>query len=428
MTRIPAISASLSCEPKCMIAKSLTGIGVRLIAVSPTAMTGALFGPMIAAASSATPSATAAASIPASAPAASTPTTERDLSCRSCFPITGRHSELPANRIGVPFIRAGRRRSGPSADGSASNGRYETDGATSAAGRTRPRRGHRPRPGPDRRAGPGGARRPPGVRAALRRAGRTGLRGGPAGAARSRPVRGSRPGGAARDLAHRLPVRPGQGQPGGLGPDHRAPPGGRPGPVGDRQLPPGGKGRAGPGFPRRRPGRGGGRHAGPPAGPPLPGRPDRAAARVDQTRLLRRLLLSAGRPVARGGPRHGQDADQGRLDQDARLPGGGVVKVIRADLHVLSGGYVLDALSEPERDSFEHHLQQCPLCQDEVRGLRETAARLGLAKTLDPPPQLRPRVLAAAYRTRQLPPPVTERLNTARHRARPRVRFPRLAA
>ena len=91
-------------------------------------------------------------------------------------------------------------------------------------------------------------------------------------------------------------------------------------------------------------------------------------------------------------------------DQDARLPGGGVVKVMRDDLHVLSGSYVLDALSEPERDSFERHLQHCPLCQDEVRGLRETAARLGLAKTLDPPPQLRPQVLAAAYRTRQLPP------------------------
>jgi anti-sigma-K factor RskA len=95
-----------------------------------------------------------------------------------------------------------------------------------------------------------------------------------------------------------------------------------------------------------------------------------------------------------------------------------VVKVMRDDLHVLSGSYVLDALSEPERDSFERHLQHCPLCQDEVRGLRETAARLGLAKTLDPPPQLRPRVLAAAYRTRQLPPPGGERIGPERRRAR----------
>jgi anti-sigma-K factor RskA len=118
-----------------------------------------------------------------------------------------------------------------------------------------------------------------------------------------------------------------------------------------------------------------------------------------------------------------------------------VVKVMRDDLHVLSGSYVLDALSEPERDSFERHLQHCPLCEDEVRGLRETAARLGLAKTLDPPPQLRPRVLAAAYRTRQLPPPVGDQIGLERRRARvrrlfaaspgraqSRARVPRLAA
>ena len=95
-----------------------------------------------------------------------------------------------------------------------------------------------------------------------------------------------------------------------------------------------------------------------------------------------------------------------------------MVKVMRDDSHVLSGAYVLDALSEPERDSFERHLQYCPLCEDEVRGLRETAARLGLAKTLDPPPQLRPQVLAAAYRTRQLPPPVGDRIGLERRRAR----------
>ena len=119
------------------------------------------------------------------------------------------------------------------------------------------------------------------------------------------------------------------------------------------------------------------------------------------------------------------------------------MKVIRDDLHVLSGSYVLDALSEPERDSFERHLQHCPLCEDEVRGLREAAARLGLAKTLDPPPQMRPRVLAVAYRTRQLPPPAGEQIGlerrrvrvtwlfrprSARRHAQRRPRLPRLAA
>ena len=93
-----------------------------------------------------------------------------------------------------------------------------------------------------------------------------------------------------------------------------------------------------------------------------------------------------------------------------------MVKAMPDDSHVLSGAYVLDALSEPERDSFERHLQHCPLCEDEVRGLRETAARLGLAKALDPPPQLRSQVLAAAYRTRQLPPPVGDRIGPDRRR------------
>ena len=99
-----------------------------------------------------------------------------------------------------------------------------------------------------------------------------------------------------------------------------------------------------------------------------------------------------------------------------------MVKAMRDDSHVLSGAYALDALSEPERDSFERHLQHCPLCTDEVRGLRETAARLGLAKTLDPPPQLRSRVLAAAYRTRQLP-PVGDRIGLDRRRTRARKPF-----
>ena len=41
----PVSSASLSWEPKCAIANSLTGTGVRLMATSPTATTGAPFGP-----------------------------------------------------------------------------------------------------------------------------------------------------------------------------------------------------------------------------------------------------------------------------------------------------------------------------------------------------------------------------------------------
>jgi len=74
------------------------------------------------------------------------------------------------------------------------------------------------------------------------------------------------------------------------------------------------------------------------------------------------------------------------------------------ELHLLTGGYAIDALPDDERAEFEKHLGRCPSCAEEVRGLRETAARLALATAITPPPQMRARVLAAAPRTRQLPP------------------------
>ncbi len=88
-----------------------------------------------------------------------------------------------------------------------------------------------------------------------------------------------------------------------------------------------------------------------------------------------------------------------------------MVKTRRGDLHVLSGSYVLDALSTAERADFERHLTHCASCQSEVRGLRETAARLAMAAAVEPPPAMEQRVLAATHRTRQLPP-------LASHRAR----------
>src|SRR6266568_4988363 len=77
---------------------------------------------------------------------------------------------------------------------------------------------------------------------------------------------------------------------------------------------------------------------------------------------------------------------------------------MRDDLHVLTGSYALDAVSDAEREEFERHLQHCPTCEAEVRGLRETAARFALACAMTPPAQMEGRVLAAAYQTRQLPP------------------------
>jgi anti-sigma-K factor RskA len=97
------------------------------------------------------------------------------------------------------------------------------------------------------------------------------------------------------------------------------------------------------------------------------------------------------------------------------------VKAMRDDLHVLTGSYVLDAVSDTEREEFERHLQNCPSCEAEVRGLRETAARLALACAVTPPARMEQQVLAATYRTRQLPPLSADRpRRSPRRRALPR--------
>jgi anti-sigma-K factor RskA len=83
------------------------------------------------------------------------------------------------------------------------------------------------------------------------------------------------------------------------------------------------------------------------------------------------------------------------------------VKLLREDMHALAGAYALDAVDGPERERFEHHLGHCQACDNEVRGLQETATRFALAVSEQPPAQLRTRVLASAARTRQ-PPPIAE--------------------
>src|SRR5271165_2186349 len=95
---------------------------------------------------------------------------------------------------------------------------------------------------------------------------------------------------------------------------------------------------------------------------------------------------------------------------------------MRDDLHVLSGSYALDALTGPERDEFERHLHRCPSCEAEVRGLRETAARLAMAQSLRPPEAMQAQVLAATYLTRQLPPLTSDRARRDHRRARRLVR------
>ncbi len=97
------------------------------------------------------------------------------------------------------------------------------------------------------------------------------------------------------------------------------------------------------------------------------------------------------------------------------------MKLLRDDLHVLTGSYALDAVSDEEREEFERHLHHCPACDAEVRGLRETAARLAMARAARPPARMEQRVLAAAYGTRQLPPLPGDRLRAARDRRRDQV-------
>jgi hypothetical protein len=83
------------------------------------------------------------------------------------------------------------------------------------------------------------------------------------------------------------------------------------------------------------------------------------------------------------------------------------MKLLRHDLHSLTGAYALDALEGgAERDRFSRHMSRCQSCAAEVRGFREVATTMAFAAAAEPPPELRAQVLAATARTRQLPPEV----------------------
>jgi anti-sigma factor RsiW len=68
-----------------------------------------------------------------------------------------------------------------------------------------------------------------------------------------------------------------------------------------------------------------------------------------------------------------------------------------AELHELSAGYALDALEPEEREAFEHHLAECPQCQEELASFWEVAGALAVAADGPAPrPELRDRILADA--------------------------------
>ena len=93
----------------------------------------------------------------------------------------------------------------------------------------------------------------------------------------------------------------------------------------------------------------------------------------------------------------------------------------RPDLHTLTGAYAVDALPEDEQERFEDHLAVCDACEQEVRELQATAARLGATSVAAPPSSLRARVLAEIDGVRQeRPAPIVVPDELAARRTAPR--------
>ncbi|MFD9222736.1 anti-sigma factor domain-containing protein [Streptomyces sp. NPDC060064] len=94
-----------------------------------------------------------------------------------------------------------------------------------------------------------------------------------------------------------------------------------------------------------------------------------------------------------------------------------------ADLHTLTGAYVLHALAPDERAEFERHLEVCPACAQEVRELAATVGKLGLAVAVTPPPALKQRVMRQVSAERQVPPRISRRARPGGNRGRALSRF-----
>ena len=74
------------------------------------------------------------------------------------------------------------------------------------------------------------------------------------------------------------------------------------------------------------------------------------------------------------------------------------------ETHMLTGAYALGAVDELEAARVRELLRTSPEAAAEVRSFTETAARLGAAEAVEPPPGLRAAVLAQVAQTRQAPP------------------------
>ena len=72
------------------------------------------------------------------------------------------------------------------------------------------------------------------------------------------------------------------------------------------------------------------------------------------------------------------------------------------ELHDLTAGYALDALSEDEERAYEQHLRRCARCQEELRLFHDTAVALAHGvEAPPPPPALRDRILEQALAGRR---------------------------
>jgi anti-sigma-K factor RskA len=93
-------------------------------------------------------------------------------------------------------------------------------------------------------------------------------------------------------------------------------------------------------------------------------------------------------------------------------------------VHEQVAAYALDALDDDERETFERHLATCEQCRADIGGFREAAALMAVdADPVDPPPELRGRILEAARAERPNVVPLRRRTT-----ARPLVWFATAAA
>jgi anti-sigma-K factor RskA len=70
----------------------------------------------------------------------------------------------------------------------------------------------------------------------------------------------------------------------------------------------------------------------------------------------------------------------------------------------LTAAYALDALDDDETQAYEEHLAGCEICQNNLAALSGTMVQLAFAAPpVDPPPELRERILEAARAERESP-------------------------